>query len=161
MGKPFSVSEIAYCLSRYYIWIYFVTIKKYILYVVLHPLCCYHSYCHVVLCCRTFNLKSISTWCICCIQNRILFVLYYIWMYFANVKKVWIQVVCTRAAMLLLSCDLPASVAWPHGTVKCPSNANFRISPEVVSNPGTFHLPFFKYYIMYLYRLAYCFSHTK
>jgi len=51
--------------------------------------------------------------------------------------------------MLSLSCD-PTSISnvnllaftkplqMPHGIVKCPSNAHFRISPEVVGHSGNF-----------------------
>lgn len=52
---------------------------------------------------------------------------------------------CTTYAMLLLSCDLSASVASLHsGIVKCPLTVlHLRIPAEVVGHPGTFHLLFF------------------
>ncbi len=49
----------------------------------------------------------------------------------------------------------------PHGIVKCPSNAYYRIRTEVVGHPGTSRLLFFEYYEFgHTTRLAYCFSHT-
>jgi len=57
--------------------------------------------------------------------------------------------------MLTLSCYLPVSVVvslpfmnplrWRHGIVNCPSNANFRFSPEEVGHLGTFCLLFYEY----------------
>ncbi len=35
---------------------------------------------------------------------------------------------------------------WPHGIVKCPSNAYYRIRVKVVGHPGTSRLLFFEYY---------------
>lgn len=32
------------------------------------------------------------------------------------------------------------ALPWPNRIVKCPAKAHFRISPEVVHHPGTFHL---------------------
>ncbi len=75
-----------------------------------------------------------------------------VWMS-VELMKFW----CTTSAILSQSSDM-VSVAWtasvpfttplpwPHGIVKCPLDAHFRISPEVVRHLYIFGLLLYEYY---------------
>lgn len=52
--------------------------------------------------------------------------------------------------VIYVTCVASLPFATPHGIVKCPSDAHFRISLEVVNHPGIFHLLFYECYDLLL-----------